>query len=495
MKLDDIVEGVVHCTRKMKGGGKCNAEIPLTEENLKLMRPEVPIVTAICPVCRASNPFDKEASTMLRDQFFPDSIGQTSGESPVEAPPKDENEVTPEDFMPSVTIGAGIEKAMGLLGYKSAKWQEKIKAIKEFTRTNQLYQTPEGLQQLLFMMQIEASHVPLIVKQAFGTLTLPPDMNVCSAPGTHTAQLQGTPSGYTIHTTPQGQVIVIPPANTPPPAQAGQQVIPLSGDMEVVEERVDSKGNVVSRIIRRPSEKTKDTKETDLLTTIRTLKELGIISQPKPEDPETTKFLAAILAQMEANNQARANEQKEERAEPAPESPERRKFQESIDHLNSRFDKLEEEKKKKGELDELQKTITEQIGLVRENLRGEIQAIKSAKDERPGFQYPPERADLAARGETLRTVTSAVENMSTKLLDPVLKTLNAQVDMNKILVLRQMEQQDMVAPGTYMRAVQPAQPQTDAEVKKTVDQWKERAREATTPPPPPETPPQAEGQP
>jgi hypothetical protein len=82
------------------------------------------------------------------------------------------------------------------------------------------------------------------------------------------------------------------------------------------------------------------------------------------------------------------------------------------------------------------------------------------------------------RRKSLETVTDKIEGLGQKILDPLAKLNETQIGMNHFLMLRQLEQQDKVAPGTYINAVNPSQQTVSRQdLDETVDRWKKK-REA-----------------
>jgi hypothetical protein len=68
-----------------------------------------------------------------------------------------------------------------------------------------------------------------------------------------------------------------------------------------------------------------------------------------------------------------------------------------------------------------------------------------------------------------------------KALDPIIKMQELQMRVNAVQMLRSMEIQDHVPPGTYLSTLQQsgaAREPPDDEVKQQVDSWRQRAKAA-----------------
>jgi hypothetical protein len=90
-----------------------------------------------------------------------------------------------------------------------------------------------------------------------------------------------------------------------------------------------------------------------------------------------------------------------------------------------------------------------------------------------------EERDLETRRKSLETVTDKLEGLGAKILDPIAKLNETQISMNHFLVLRQLEQQDQVTPGTYISAVNPTQQTvTRQDLDDTVERWRQKKEAA-----------------
>ena len=160
---NDSDGATVICARKTSEG-KCGVEIELLKENLVVMRPEVPLLAAICPVCGGSNILKKVLSIQLVDDFFEGSV--------------EDVEIEEDPMLPvSESIADKVANALKLVGYEGKKWKKPVSVIKEFVQTVPMYQQPEGLQQLLATWKIDAHHIPLIIQRVFGSTEMQPPIN------------------------------------------------------------------------------------------------------------------------------------------------------------------------------------------------------------------------------------------------------------------------------------------------------------------------------
>jgi len=451
------------CSRK-KGGQICNTEFPLIKENLKIARPEIPQLAALCPQCGQSKLLDKETSEELAELYFKEEIAQALA-SPARKD-DDPGGLSPEDFAPSGRLAETLEESMTLLGYNEKKWKAKVEMLKKFVKSNPMYQTESGLQFLLNSVGVDPIHIPLLVSQVLNTQrsAMPlPGASFPPGPGAFPFPVSGggTPSlqGFGVHTTPQGQVIVIPPAAVPPaPTRVDD-----SDPEEIIEEKLDKNGNVVGRTIRRRGRVVPEESDgTDrLIQAITLLKDLGLVGQPAQARTETSDETRRILetmvelktklAALEGGGSSRVIEELEER------------YETQIEDLQRRLEE-ERESRRQNELS---------------GLKAQLRAIEDRLANPPNTTstagVTDTQAKLNAQTANLRTVTSTMESVGSRILEPLVEMQKAQIQMNSVLMLRNLELQDHVAPGTYLGTIGPQKPPTDTEVQDKLNVLEKRA--------------------
>lgn len=457
----------INCKR-MIDGAACGTEIPLIKENLSILRPEVPLINAVCPQCHKSQVLNKEISLQLAEEHFKEDIAAAIEESETES------------NMPSLGIGTKVKETLELLGYSGKKWKDKLKTITEFVRTTPMYQNPDGLYRLLAAWGIDVQHIPLIIQKVFGGYDYMaqqqffnfgsggypganmPGMNM---PGAFNNQ----PGGYTMQQTPTGQIILIPPTAPAPQPTVNTR---SSHDETVVEEIIED-GVVVKRIIKGPLREHKDDREDPTLKLLSTLKDLGFINnsaqhqaaQPapavSPEIRETLDELSGAVAALGSAMGGRRTDDKDD---------EIRALTDMVKQLTNKIDTYEKEK----DADE-RKALRDELS----SIRSQIVSIGSTpRDPAPAAGLSDTQFQTHTKHKSLITVSESADRLSSKIAEPLNEMVRMQSKLNALLLLRDAEKQDGVAPGTYLKVMQPQPVPSDTQVASTVQKWKERAAEA-----------------
>jgi hypothetical protein len=139
------------------------------------------------------------------------------------------------------------------------------------------------------------------------------------------------------------------------------------------------------------------------------------------------------------------------------------KYEQRLDEMSNQLKEVQSSQHQK-EIAGLQEQIA--------NLRGQAKGAA-----RSGMSA--EEREFEARRKNLETVTDRIEGLGQKILDPIAKLNETQISMNHFLVLRQLEQQDNVTPGTYINAVNPTQQTiTRQDLDGTVERWKQKKEAA-----------------
>lgn len=465
----------IYCT-KLIDGEECGTEIPLIRETLNLMRPEVPLINAICPACGNSRVLTKEMSIELVELFFKDEV---------EAALQADEEV---ELMPSASLTKKVSSALESFGYKGKKWKDRVKLIHEFVETVPMYQTPEGLHNLLAQMSIDSRHIQLIVIKVFGSTdmvnTPPPQYNFLNQNQQPTAQLpggsmyppftQGQPEQgnvqqvgpYSMTQSPSGQVILVPNPyqsqfpNQPNQPNQPQPIIidrgnlqqPPGNDQVTVREKVDETGRVVERIITQP-------RGADA-TQVQQLNPIDMMEK-----------MVSMVSNMNTNQQ---------QACAMPQSQDK----ELIERMELRH------KDEVNDLKGLMGQQTQMLGSLKEQMhRDEIEQVKGVVGElsdqvrtlgdpnRLVGRVSDTQFKMKSQAENLGTLTDHMERMGEKIAGPMAEAQKQQAMLSTAMHLRDMERQDGVVPGTYLQQVlAPSQPSVD-EVKSKTEQWKQKAAE------------------
>lgn len=452
------------CTR-----ADCNTEIDLIKENLRIVRPEVPLISAICPVCSASQILTKEVSIELADLHFKEEI-------PIMIQEKDREEE--EDMLPSVGIQRKVSNALDILGYKGKKWNQKVKAILEFVRDVPMYQNPQGLYQLLAAWGVDSMHIPMVINRVFGSADMQSvspygnqgQMNTMYPFSYPSQNPMGTPAqqpggsnqvgGYSMTQTPQGQVILIPnpQQNTGYPVPYPQQPIiidrgnnnpPTKQDSIQIREKVDGDGKVTERIIEQPvgqggaTQIQQDPTQT-IANMLSVLKDMGVISQGGTQSPDST-FIERI------ENQRREDA---------------RDFKTAMEQQAHVIDALKEQ------------IHTNEMNQLHGGIQQLADELHNLKNQARSTGLSDTQYKIKAQAENLETITGHVEQLGNKVIGPLVDLQKQQALMNNALMLRNLETQDGVPAGSYVAAAIPQRQPDEDEITVQKDRWRQKAEAA-----------------
>lgn len=456
------------CKRASKGGGKCEYDIPLTKENLQIFKPASRQLSAICPECGMVNILSKEQSAPLIELYFPGEIEELLAEK------EEERSEGVLDLFPSTTFADRVVETLQLLGYSGKAWKQKLDTMREFITDIPAYQTPVGLHNFLAKFKIDVQLIPLVIQRVFGASEEQGAPDYSALLGGRSAYPAGPgippggsiqsyqAQGYQVQQAPGGHLILIPPqpyTPAPPPRARDDDAIEI-------EERLDKDGNVVGRIYRGSAAKAmqqapRESSEVDVLgKLLKLLKETGMIKPDAPQQ-KADPVLAELKAGLDGLGNRIAQLTQGGKGDDAT--------MKIISKYESRLDEMA------AQLKEVQSTQHQkEIAALQEQIVSLQEQTKSAA--RRGTTS--EERELEARQKSLETVTDKIEGLGTKILDPITKMNEAQVNMNHFILLRQLEQQDGVPPGTYLQVMNPSvQTVSKQEVEDTVEQWKKK-REA-----------------
>jgi len=449
-------------------GEQCGATIPLIPENLAILRPEVPLLRSICPECGNSNILTKEMSIPLADMYFKEEIERARASE------------SDDELMPSAGFAQKVKDALDSMGYSGKKYNKKVKTICDFVETVAMYQTSQGLHQLLAQMGIDNRHIQLIVIKVFGTNDMlnqgVPDYNSFlggppgNAPTTYGQQSPQNPNQqqvgpYIQTTTPQGQVILIPnpqpqtpqmyPYQQQPQASPPQPIIIDRGGVQsqdekiTISEKVDHEGHVVERIITQPKTSytppapTQNDGMTSMKDMVEMLGTMGVFkgheAVPGP-DPQIEKMEARheqTMAEMR-----RMSQQQQENIAALREQM----HQEEINSLKGYMGSLDEK-------------------------------VKELSDPRNSGNMTTDQMKIRAQTDNLSTVSEHIENIGDRVLEPLAEAQKMNAKTSAAIQIRQMEIQENLTPGTLINAVFGGVQPSQDEVKSTTDKWQKKAKE------------------
>jgi len=273
-------------------------------------------------------------------------------------------------------------------------------------------------------------------------------------------------AGYTMQQTPQGQVIIIPPA---PPATPAPQPQRESDDTVTIVETVED-GKVVSRTIKQkasaqsgvPAAEQKSSAD-ELKSVMGILKEFGVIGSttnpnpsPQAASPEITKTLekiSSVLATI-GNERSSAHLDSTDR-----ESAAATQYKNELKDLN----------------DEIKKMREDQHKVEMSSLKDEVSAMRRLVENAPANGLSDFQFGVDSKQKNLKMISDIVASTGNKIVEPLIELQMMQGRFNGLLAVRQLELEDKVAPGTYLSALATKQDVPDEVVSNTLKTWRERA--------------------
>lgn len=465
--MNEVESEIVTCQRKTDGVA-CGTEIPLVKENLSILRADVPLLSAVCPACHQAKSLSKQLSKTLADQFFKDEIAEEI----------DEKE-TGTSMMPSTGIANKVQETLGLLGYKGKSWKDKVTAIVEFARTTPLYQTPQGMHQLLAAWGVDVQHIPMIVQKVFG------GADSMNAPNYNFGP-QNSGGGFIMQPGPQGQMMLVPIQGQQSSQSPVQPIIFNTGGNQnervgraedgedVVIEKLDSEGKVKERTIKSKHKRDSQVEkpEDQTLKMITLFKELGLIQTPQQRmEQQTSSVPNEITETLEQLRDAIINmgQPARERSDKS-ENEDIKKMSETVNKLTEQIQTYEKEKR-----DNETKAVKDELYQMK-SMIANLQDRKSGDTPAAGLSDP--QFATHTQHKNLETVTESVTHVGDRITTPLNKILKNQQRMNSLLLVRDIEKQDGVAPGMYMKVLMPSATPGEGEVKATVQKWQDKAAAA-----------------
>lgn len=434
---------------------KCkDVDIDLEQDNLRIFNAKAGTLTAICPECRGSTILNKEISAPLIEMYFAEEVqakldNQESGEK--------------ELFdSPSCEMADDVDKTFDILGLSGKEWKKKRATIKGFVSDVPVYQTQEGLTQLLTTFKVDPRYIQLIIQKVFGSVPKPPLIN-CTQPGIMPFGMpaQNTPTqtptsthGYQVLPTSQGQVIIVPPT----PQQAAPSSDEGDHSMYTIEEVLDDKGKVVKRITRPIDKNLSPPVKNPMLDTLIVLKELGIVGSQST--PSTSPEMVALVESVKGLKDTYASALRGGGSDSSD------AIAKIVDKYEERFDQIQaalkesDEKRQQSEISHLNTRINE---------------LTHERDDKIPSGMSEAQQEMQQRTKAMDTLANTVENMVSKIIDPINEINKSQMAMNRMMMVREMEVTDGATPGTYVKSVQTQPEPSDTEVEASKAKWAKRA--------------------
>jgi len=369
-----------------------------------------------------------------------------------------------------------LRDALGIFGLDSNKYKAKITAVcKLIERTGATRDWLKyHMQRVSFSNQktIE-SVVDMVFLDDSDRAPIPP----------YPSNYQGAGSGYAMQQLPGGQVILIP--NTQQPQmQSGIQpiiidrggdrsdrVVRESNDDGTIIEELDDEGKVKKRIIKggsrqaAPVEKSED----QTLKIITMLKDVGLLQSPQSRtESQSAKIPDEIHQTLDQLKVAIVDMGSSLRDRPAKsENEDIKKMSETVNKLTEQIQTYEKEKR-----DNETKSLKDELS----QIRGDIAGIRDHRSgDAPASGLSDQQFGAHTQHKNLETVTDSVTHMGDRITYPLNEILKQQQKMNSLLLVRDIEKQDGVPAGTYMKVLMPSAAPGEGEVQATVKKWQDKA--------------------
>lgn len=443
---------------------------PESHNELGVYNAKTRILKAVCPECTKNFRLNREESDRLFEKYpeLKNDMQQMKLE-------KDINKNEPDEPAAS-DFEDKFRDALSIFGLNHKKYEVKIQAILKL-----IDRTGASRDWLKYYLQkftlTNKQNIDSIVDYVFidedtGGIMQPPP-----------TQGQGTSGGFVQQVLPGGQIMLIPAMQQPQNQYPGQPIIinPAlnQGDRNVREsnddgtiiEELDDEGKVKKRIIKGGARQAAPVERSEDLTLklLTTLKDIGLIQPPQTRtEPQTARIPDEIhltLTQLKDAIEIMGSSLRDKPAK--SENEEIKRMAETVNKLTDQIQYYEKEKR-----DNETKTIKDELSQVKG-------MISNLQDRRSGDTPAAGLSDLQFGAHTqhknLETVTDSVTHMGDRITHPLNEILKNQQKMNSLLLVRDIEKQDGVPAGTYMKVLMPAAPPGEGEVQATVKKWQDKA--------------------
>ena len=432
----------IKCTNK-----DCGAEIPVIDCYI-IVQPETPQISVKCPECNKVITLSK-AKTIAYAKAYPQIQEDLDNAAGYKLGEIDEMD----DF------GERVMHILEGFGYKGSKHSKMKTVVRSMIDTVPGFQNHQALCQLLISRHVSPMDAQQISQLAcaepnqpvmIGGLLQPPMQQPYMDPQ---QQFQQQPYPQQFQQQPYPQQFQQYPQQQYPqqPQVVVQQPAAHNSDDEIlITEKLDDDGKVVERTIRQPKTDHPDTQptQTDQIAQfkelINVMVDAGIVNTNQPDVPQplTADDLAATVAAYLEHS-----------------TPE--KDDERVDSLLSEMRGLREDmdKKDKDSMAARINQLEQDAGKPRHDL-SDTQYTENVRKDVEGMR-------VDAVKETLNTI-----------IKPIFELQANQGKLQTLMMIRQLEQQDRVEPGSYARMFG-SKAISDESVKSDLGRWKDRAEQVT----------------
>lgn len=447
---------------------------PESQDQLGVYNAKTRILLAKCPKCTESIRLNRADSDRLIE-LYPDLMKEIEQIKVEKNRKKNEPEEAPaNDFEDK------FRRALAIYGLNQNKYEPKIKAILDL-----IERTGSSRDWLKYYLQkftlTNKQNIDSIVDYVFI------DEDAGGAVPPRPTLGQNYSGGFIQQPIPGGGFLLIPSMQQPQNQYPGQPIIinpggnqgdrnvRESGDEGTITEVLDDEGKVTKRIIKGGARQVAvaDKPEDQTLKIITMLKEVGLIQpQQQRTEPQTAKVPDEIRQTLEQLKDAITVMSTSMQGRSAKsENEEIKQMSATVNRLTEQIQTYEKEKR-----DNETKSLKDELSQVKV-------MISDIRDRRSGDAPATGLSDVQfgthTQHKNLETVTESITHMGDRITQPMNEILKNQQKMNSLLLVRDIEKQDGVAPGTYMKVLMPAASPGEGEVKATVERWQQKAASAS----------------
>ena len=429
-------------------GKECGAEIPVIDCYI-IVQPETPQISVKCPECNKVITLSK-AKSIAYAKMYPQIQEDLDNAAGYKLGEIDEMD----DF------GERVMHILDGFGYKGSKHSKMKTVVRSMIDSVPGFQNHQALCQLLISRHVSPMDAQQISQLAcaepnqpvmIGGLLQPPMQQPYMDPQQQfTQQFQQPPYPQQQYPQPpyQQQQYPQPPYQQQPQVVVQQPAPPAhnSDDEITIIEKLDDDGKVVERTIRQPKTEHQDVQptQTDQISQfkelINVMVDAGIVNTNQPDAPQplTADDLAATVAAYLEHDTPEKDDGRVDNLLSEVRGLRADMDQKDKDAMLARINQLEEESgKPRHDLSDTQYS---------DNIRKDVEGMR-----------------VDAVKETLNTIVK-----------PVMELQASQAKLQTLMMIRQLEQQDHAAPGSYA-AMFGSNAIPDESVKSDLGRWHERA--------------------
>lgn len=443
---------------------------PDTPEQFGIYNSKTGILKVACPECKTNFRLNRKVTDEYLE-LFP-SLKNDMQQMKLE---KDLTKDDPEE-LPVNDFEDTFRAALTIYGLNQKKYEPKIKAI-----LNLIERTGASRDWLKYHLGrfslTNKQNIDSIVDYVFideetsNILPPPPGQGSGNSQGYAMQQIRDDRGNVYLIPQNQPQQQGIQPIIIDRGGDRNDRVVRESNDEGTVIEELDDDGKVKKRIIKGGSRQAVQTEkqEDQTLKIITLLKEFGLIQTPQNRTEQNTSNvpdeIRETLTQLKEAIVVLGSSNRDQTSK--HENDEIKQMSATVNKLTDQIQQYEKDKR-----DNETKMLRDELSQVKSMIAG--------IDTRRGSDVPAAglsdaQFGLHTQNKNLTTVTESVEHFGDRITAPMQEILKNQQRMNSLLLVRDIEKQDGVAPGTYMKVLTPIVSPGGDEVNATVKKWQQKA--------------------